>query len=363
MTELSMKLPHVPNHKNRFTFLDVARALAALAVMVQHSMEGSGMQALERGAFATTWLNLGETGVVMFFLVSGFIIPASIRGTPTFGKFWIRRIFRIYPLYWVIFFVTLAISVLLVGDPVPNVPVTIISHIFIVQSWIGLPNYVGGSWTLLIEILWYASFSIAAFSKYGAGEKIVQAFLVCFAGVIASAALFYGAFPFGRVCMFALCFMGYTYFLYYEEKISKQRFNILILAFLGLLFASIYVGFYLNPSDAAVTPAFSCVLISWGISLTLFPFLFARRHLAFANSAILAYLGEISYSVYLLHSPIITVLKQTGLSGPLFVLITAALTILIGTFTFKYIERPGIALARRWTAKPKAPDAVSVPAR
>jgi peptidoglycan/LPS O-acetylase OafA/YrhL len=361
MTELSLKLPHVPNHQNRFTFLDVARALAALAVMIQHSIEGSGMQSLQHGAFATTWLNLGETGVVMFFLVSGFIIPASIRGTPTFGKFWIRRILRIYPLYWVMFFVTLAISVLLVGEPMPNMPVTIISHIFIVQGWIGLRNYVGGSWTLLIEIVWYASFSIAAFSKYGAGEKIVQTFLVCFACVILGASIFYGNFPFGRFCMYALCFMGYTYFLRYEEQITKRRFNTLLSAFLTLIFASIYVGFYLNPSDAPTAPAFWCVLISWGISLVIFPLLFVRRDSKFANSAILAYLGEISYSVYLLHSPIITVLKQAGLSGPLFVLVTAMLTILLGTFTFKYIERPGIALARRWTAKPKAPDVVAVP--
>ncbi len=360
MTEHSLRLPHVANHKNRFTFLDVARALAALAVMVQHSMEGSGMQALERGAFATTWLNLGETGVVMFFLVSGFIIPASVRGTPTFGKFWIRRVFRIYPLYWVMFFVTLAISVLLIGEPLPNIPVTIISHIFIIQGWVGLRNYVGGSWTLLIEILWYASFSIAAFSKYGAGEKIVQAFLLCFAGVVVMAAFFYGAFPFGRFCMFALCFMGYTYFLHYEEKIDERRFKALIFAFLVLIFASIYVGFYLNPSDAPTAPAFFCVLISWGISLILFPILFARRNSPFANSVTLAYLGEISYSVYLLHSPIITVLKLTGLSGPLFVLATATLTILIGTFTFKYIEKPGIALARRWTAKPKKPEEAAV---
>ncbi len=43
----------------------------------------------------------GEYGVFVFFLVSGFIIPASLEKRGSVRAFWVGRVLRLYPLYWV----------------------------------------------------------------------------------------------------------------------------------------------------------------------------------------------------------------------------------------------------------------------
>ena len=66
----------IPGRPSRYAFIDAMRGIAACLVLLQHSLYQSGLLG-ERGretAFIPTWLELGETGVVAFFLVSGFVI-------------------------------------------------------------------------------------------------------------------------------------------------------------------------------------------------------------------------------------------------------------------------------------------------
>ncbi len=45
------------------------------------------------------WFNAGQYGVFVFFLVSGYIIPASLERKGSVRGFWVSRAFRLYPLY------------------------------------------------------------------------------------------------------------------------------------------------------------------------------------------------------------------------------------------------------------------------
>ena len=51
----------------------------------------------------------GQFGVVLFFLCSGFIIPASLERHGSLQGFWISRFFRLYPIYWVATLAALAL--------------------------------------------------------------------------------------------------------------------------------------------------------------------------------------------------------------------------------------------------------------
>ena len=78
------------------------RALAALAVVVHHSLEMSNGAV---GRFSPDWLTTsGASGVDIFFVISGFImLHVSFqphRAPPTPAGFLFRRATRIYPLYW-----------------------------------------------------------------------------------------------------------------------------------------------------------------------------------------------------------------------------------------------------------------------
>src|SRR5437868_2051289 len=82
----------------RLEFLDFARATAALLVVLAHGVSVSVPGFL---AWSRANLDPGRVGVVLFLLISGFIIPASLEKGGNLGRFWLRRFFRLFPAYWV----------------------------------------------------------------------------------------------------------------------------------------------------------------------------------------------------------------------------------------------------------------------
>src|ERR1700726_346263 len=144
---------------SRYGFIDTIRGIAACLVLLQHSLYQSGLLGDWPGTKLTglipNWLELGETGVVAFFLVSGFVIPLSLEKTSNFKLFWIHRALRIYPLYITIFIVSFAIKV---GGNIHSIRaffVDAISHLLFVQEYLKQEDFVGGSWTLSLEMAWY----------------------------------------------------------------------------------------------------------------------------------------------------------------------------------------------------------------
>ncbi len=82
------------------------RALACIAVVVFHATEDLG------GVF-----NIGQTGVDLFFVISGFIMWSITEHRETApGNFLLRRVVRIVPLYWLITLLIFAKCSMLPGD-------------------------------------------------------------------------------------------------------------------------------------------------------------------------------------------------------------------------------------------------------
>src|ERR1700678_4625818 len=84
--------------ESRLAWLDALRGFAALCVVFDH---GSALLLLPVRTFLYQWLNLGQYGVFVFFLVSGYIVPASLERKGCVRSFWISRAFRLYPMYLV----------------------------------------------------------------------------------------------------------------------------------------------------------------------------------------------------------------------------------------------------------------------
>jgi peptidoglycan/LPS O-acetylase OafA/YrhL len=84
-----------PKH-SRLAWLDALRGFAALCVVFDH---GSTLMLLPVRDFLYRWLDLGQYGVFVFFLVSGYIIPASLERKGSVRGFWTSRLFRLYPMY------------------------------------------------------------------------------------------------------------------------------------------------------------------------------------------------------------------------------------------------------------------------
>lgn len=140
---------------NRLAWLDALRGFAALCVVFDH---GSGLLLLPARDFLYRWLNFGQYGVFVFFLVSGYIIPASLERKGSLRAFWTSRGFRLYPMY------ALALTLAVVAYLTRLGTVNGAEHhpLASVMSWpLMLPNLLAGPnvpnvvWTLSYEMVFY----------------------------------------------------------------------------------------------------------------------------------------------------------------------------------------------------------------
>lgn len=98
-TGLPMKVPDAHVQRSHIPALDGVRGLAVIMVMVFHFYQYTSPE----GA-STIFTGLGRTGVDLFFVLSGFLITSILietKGSNGFlHKFYMRRILRIFPLYY-----------------------------------------------------------------------------------------------------------------------------------------------------------------------------------------------------------------------------------------------------------------------
>ncbi len=88
-------VPAAPRGR-RLAWLDAIRGFAALCVVFDH-MGGLVLQRVHNDVYRV--IDTGQYGVFVFFLVSGYIIPASLERKGSVRGFWVSRGFRLYPLY------------------------------------------------------------------------------------------------------------------------------------------------------------------------------------------------------------------------------------------------------------------------
>ncbi len=156
-----------PRVVGRFAALDGFRSLAALGVVVYHVAGYS--QLTSDGSFGAGMLgNLGNFGVAVFFLLSGFLlyrpfVDAHLRDQPgpRWAAFYWNRMLRIFPGYWL----ALTCFLLLVGtaqaSPKLDYYITLYT---LTQSY---RPYFGASgltvaWTLCIEVSFYLALPVIA---------------------------------------------------------------------------------------------------------------------------------------------------------------------------------------------------------
>jgi peptidoglycan/LPS O-acetylase OafA/YrhL len=140
---------------NRLAWLDALRGFAALCVVFDH---GSTLLLLPVRSFLYQWLNLGQYGVFVFFLVSGYIVPASLERKGSIRGFWISRGFRLYPM----FLVALVLSAVAyktgygsIANAGKHPLAAVLGWVFMLQNLIAGINVPNVVWTLSYEMVFY----------------------------------------------------------------------------------------------------------------------------------------------------------------------------------------------------------------
>lgn len=185
-----MHSPLVSRHANRF---DCLRWLAAWLVLAGHSYTLGGVGDDEPLYRFMAPLRLGDVGVAVFFILSGYLVVLSLERSPHVLSFLWRRALRIYPALFVV--VVLCVVGLgpwltrLSAEAYWAAPVTweygLNASAYWIRFWLpGVfeanpwPRAVNGSlWSLPYELLCYALLAIAACFPLSLRSKVMALFL------------------------------------------------------------------------------------------------------------------------------------------------------------------------------------------
>lgn len=145
--------------------LDLLRGMAILMVVLVHCQEEA-----RGGGAAFAWFaeRCGELGVPLFFMVSGYTMMLTFGGTVDPGairSFYIRRIFRIVPLFWaaIVFYLVLTRGQGITNFAPDGVSARDVLLTFLFLHWGSVTAYnsvVPGGWSIAVEIQFYLLFPL-----------------------------------------------------------------------------------------------------------------------------------------------------------------------------------------------------------
>ena len=157
-TPAARQLPSVdrtPARAQRLAWLDALRAIAAFCVVYEH-FGARVLPAVHAWVFRA--FDPGVYGVLVFFLISGYIVPASLERRGSVRTFWVSRLFRLFPLFLLVIAITLVLHQLgLTGlhRANQNVAASVLSNLFMLSDLLGGTNIVVVLWTLCYEMVFY----------------------------------------------------------------------------------------------------------------------------------------------------------------------------------------------------------------
>jgi peptidoglycan/LPS O-acetylase OafA/YrhL len=360
----------VTSHRpsDRLAHIDSLRALAALMVACAHVWERFLPYARQSGsANSQTWpryFEFGITGVVLFFAISGFVIYGTLRGPREDAgrRFIITRFFRLFPAYWVSMVAGLVFIWWWQSWPI-TAPM-IAGNATMVPSILAQPYIMGLYWTLETELAFYLSCWLIWRLGWLNNPRFLAWLVVgmSLAWFAVKGAKQIGALPDDISGSWknlprhlGIMFWGAYFRVVYDETKGFReaiRSNRKVLVLIGLTLVILAIGgarqfrFFVHPSSTwfsayVVAPLLFWVWIAW---------------LQVRNRP-MAWLGQISYSIYLFHLIVVTPLVcWVALNGNAFLrgwpiafyLIPALLlTVVVSAGVYYAVELPAIGMGRQ----------------
>ncbi|MEU5045358.1 acyltransferase family protein [Streptomyces griseorubiginosus] len=388
--------------------LDALRGIAALVVVFDHSSY-TFMPDFRQDLMPH--FNTSRYGIMVFFLVSGYIVPHSLERRGCVRTFWIGRIFRVYPLWAAVVSALLVLHALGIAelrDLGPHSTATaVIAHVTMLQELLGTPSVLLVLWTLSYEMAFYLLVVGLFTVRLHRGSAAVAVLLAVLAtgcvtaGVTLRPSALSAQFGTGPVIAFAAIAMGTALFCAGAETAVLRVFGgvlggvlaLVLVAFNGtvplweglVILAVMFLGTTVHRAEKGqcswVFAAGTAVVVSacavgsaywWGdgdhftrrgwITAFILALITFGAGTAVRNRClprVLTGLGTISYSVYLVHPILLSVIDSTvgrrRHDSPVLEAAFFVVLLPVCLLTYRWIEAPsqewGRGLARRLTRR------------
>ncbi len=359
-----------------FNNLNGLRFIAALAVIIHHIEQYKFTFGYKNLYKLDIISNLGNIGVQFFFVLSGFLITYLLlneenEGGINYKNFIFRRIYRIWPLYFIIIILSFFVAPLVSILQTPSTP-TIFENFYLKLFCVCLfiPNIIfkvtkavplaSQTWSIGVEEQFYIIWPLII--------KKIKKPQIFFLSIIIS-------YLFLKILFFNLSISynelkttsriindfslsgfvlgAFGAYFYYKKKNNILRFitnnsvfRLSLLLFLFLINLSNSYSFYCFGVISIENEIYCFLFIIFIINFI------SKNNLKLSlENKTLNYLGRISYGLYMYHPICITIILNIVKSGLKINLLTIyplsiLLTILVSSFSYKYIEKPFLKLKK-----------------
>lgn len=343
------------SEKKTLVLIQLLRGIASILVVLMHITvnyeDNSGH------VFLFNIFKFGGSGVDIFFVLSGFIITWSnmqyLEKPSATGTFLKRRFVRIFPIYWLIitFFLIMQLALPAFYNTHFDTGIT-----NILQTYLLLPGHImlnGVSWSLTNELFFYLIFTLALLIP---NKKMVLNLMVGYFILLIVVAIAFpqaiAANPYMEMLLFPMnmeFLMGIFIVLIVKTVPVKWIYPLLVTGIIIFTSGAVLDNAGIAVVSTASSPVLNRVLL-FGIPsfLIILAVVKLEQSKTIRMHNIFLHLGDASYSIYLLHLPVVAAFfKLTArfnidnaavlfiLSCLLIVAVCAA-----GIFIYHKIEKP-----------------------
>lgn len=323
----------------RYIQLDSLRGIAAIMIVLYHyTVRYNEIYGVNFDNFIN--FSAGRYGVQLFFIISGFVIFFSLKKTEHVFDFLISRFSRLYPIYWLSVIITFFV-IYVFSLPGRNVDIVSgIINLTMFQKWLSVSDVDGVYWTLNLEMSFYAIMFMIFITKQM--DKINMIMCLWLIVIIGSRYLEQHSLIEIPWCIKTILLLDYGN-LFIAGICFYRIIDKLELVNCFLLCCCLFAEYYLHGKSVVVVGFFSVVL-----------YLALLNKVRFLNSAILIYLGSISYGLYLIHQNIgyviINAMKYMGyLNAVTLVIVPLSFSLALATLMHFFVEKKSIYYIRnKW---------------
>jgi peptidoglycan/LPS O-acetylase OafA/YrhL len=352
----------------RFYFpeLDILRFCAFLMVFLCHTITPS-LESGPHGHFFMIAKAVGALGVPVFFFLSAYLITELLliekgkTGHINIRNFYVRRILRIWPLYFLFLGVAYTIGRLLSAYHMPGAAIPY--YLLLAGNWWrGASGYAGPLWTISVEEQFYLIWPTLANGLSRKALALVSAGIWA-SSQIALLVFSYSHLPIGKYVLpnsfvqFQFFALGALAALLLKSKRphfpTMIRAAIVIAGIVSLFLAEYLCNATVRERDASLLTIPGFWLIGLGVVLL---FLGISGVHSLATARPLVYLGKISYGLYIFHllvrNLVISAATHLHYHHSFYLLdwlVALPLTIAVAHYSYRSFESRFLMLKERFT--------------
>lgn len=335
--------------------LDTIRCLAALSIMLTHISSNAHKIGLHSQNFLSTTI-----GVNVFFVLSGFLITYLILNEPYFKilqlkNFYIRRILRIWPLYYFYLLLTLACSIILAPHLI-NANM-ILYYVFLLPNvpWIydsGLP-FLHHYWSLGVEEQFYLVWPIVVVIS---GKRLLQVTSILVLIFIAINALFVHYLPMKIATSMVYACQYHTLLIGCIGAMLLQKYPMVIqrMASQRWLAAIAWITLIAYQLDLVQLKYFNELPAAVATLLLLFHLICQKPWPLVFDNVAMKYIGKISFGIYVYHPLVIGTLIfilrkcQFSIAWIFYYLLVIGVTLIVASMSYEYFENKFLKLKAKF---------------